>query len=56
MTDDLLAENSGCYRIAEGQCCRLAEDAPEAKAYTIAELTHLVLTEENPLMTLMMND
>ena len=56
VTDDLLAENNGCYRIAEGQCCRLAEDAPEAKAYTIAELTHLVLTEENPLMTLMMND
>ena len=56
VTDDLLTDNNGCYRIAGGQCYRLAEDAPEAKAYNIAELTHLVLTEENPLMTLMMND
>ena len=56
VTDDLLAENNGCYHIAEGRCRRLAEDMPEAKVCNIAELTHLVLTEENPLMTLMMND
>ena len=56
VTDALLAENNGCYRVAEGQCQRLADEVGEAKVYTIAELTHWVLTEENPLMTLMMND
>ena len=56
VTDALLAENNGCYRVAEGQCQRLADEVDEAKVYTIAELTHWVLTEENPLMTLMMND
>ena len=56
VADDLLAENNGCYRLEEGKCLRLAENVADAKACTIAELTHLVLAEENPLMTLMMND
>ena len=56
VADELLTENNGCYHLVAGRCQRLAEDAPEAKAYTIAELTRLVLAEENPLMTLMMND
>ena len=56
VTDALLTENNGCYRVAEGGCQRLADEVAEAKVYTIAELTHWVLTEENPLMTLMMND
>ena len=54
--DNELAENNGCYRLSQGQCERLAENNPEAKPYTIAELTHKLLSEENPLMTLMMND
>ena len=56
VTDDLLTENNGCYRLVGGECHRLADHATDAKACTIAELTHLVLAEENPLMTLMMND
>lgn len=56
VTDELLQENNGCYRLAEGQCRRLAETAPGAETYTVAQLTHRVLTEENPLMSLMMND
>jgi len=56
VTDELLQENNGCYRLAEGQCHRLAETAPGAETYTVAQLTHRVLTEENPLMSLMMND
>ena len=56
VTDDLLTENNGCYRLVGGECYRLADHATDAKACTIAEFTHLVLAEENPLMTLMMND
>ena len=56
ITDETLPENDGCYRIAQGQCTRLAEPCTEAEPLTIAQLTHRVLTEENPLMSLMMND
>ncbi len=56
VTDELLTENNGCYHICEGLCERLAEPCAEAESLTIAELTHRVLTEENPLMSLMMND
>ena len=56
VTDDQLTENTGHYRLTDGQCHRLTEPCPDAEAYTIAQLTHRVLTEENPLMSLMMND
>lgn len=54
--DELLTENNGCYHLIKGECHRLNENIAKAKTYTIAELTHMVLSEENPLMTLMMND
>ena len=56
VTDDLLTENNGCYHIYKGTCVRLSEPYAEAEPFTIAQLTHRVLTEENPLMSLMMND
>lgn len=56
VTDDQLTENTGYYHLTDGQCHRLTEPCPDAEAYTIAQLTHRVLTEENPLMSLMMND
>lgn len=56
VTDPLLTDNDGCYRIAGGRCERLAAPCDGAEPYTIAQLTHRVLTEENPLMSLMMND
>ena len=56
VTDTDLPENNGCYRVAEGTCERLEVPCTEAEQLTIAELTHRVLTEENPLMSLMMND
>ncbi len=56
ITDELLTENNGCYHIYKGICERLPEPSPEAEPLTIAELIHRVLTEENPLMSLMMND
>lgn len=56
VADPQLAENNGCYRVAEGGCQRLPDEGVEAEDYTIAGLTHRVLAEENPLMTLMMND
>ena len=56
ITDEVLQDNNGCYRIAQGECQRLAEPCPDAEQLTIAQLTHRVLTEENPLMSLMMND
>lgn len=56
VTDDLLTENNGCYHIYKGTCVRLAEPCADAEPFTIAQLTHRVLTEENPLMSLMMND
>ena len=56
VTDAELPENNGCYRVDEGTCERLEAPCDEAEQLTIAELTHRVLTEENPLMSLMMND
>ena len=56
VTDELLTENNGCYHIYKGACERLSEPCAEAEPFTIAQLTHRVLTEENPLMSLMMND
>ena len=56
ITDELLTENNGCYHIYKGICERLPEPSSEAEELTIAELTHRVLTEENPSMSLMMND
>ena len=56
VTDELLTENNGCYHIYKGICERLAVSCAEAEPLTIARLTHRVLTEENPLMSLMMND
>ena len=56
ITDELLAEKNGCYHIYKGICERLPEPSSEAEELTIGELTHRVLTEENPSMSLMMND
>ena len=56
VTDEQLTENNGYYRIVGGQCHRLAEECCDAEKCTIAQLTHRVLAEENPLMSLMMND
>lgn len=56
VTDELLTENNGHYRLEGGKCHRLTEPCAPAEAYTIAQLTHRLLTEENPLMSLMMND
>lgn len=56
VTDPLLVENNGCFSISEGQCCRLSSVLPDAEEHTIASLTDLLLAQENPLMTLMMND
>ena len=56
VTDDELSENNGCYHISGGACVRLSEPSAEAESLTIAQLTHKVLTEETPLMSLMMND
>ena len=56
VTDDLLTENNGCYHISHGACNRMEMPCTDAEQLTIAQLTHRVLTEENPLMSLMMND
>ncbi len=56
VTDDVLRENNGRYHIGGGVCMRMGEPSIEAKTLTIAQLAHRVLTEENPLMSLMMND
>ena len=56
VTDDELSENNGCYHISGGVCVRLSEPSADAELLTIAQLTHRVLAEENPLMSLMMND
>lgn len=56
VTDTLLTENNGCYRLEDGLCEHLPHVAPDAEAYTIDRLAHRLLTEENPLMSLMMND
>lgn len=56
VTDDELSDNNGRYHICGGVCKRLDEAAAYDETLTIAQLTHRVLTEENPLMSLMMND
>ena len=56
VADEHLPENNGCYRVADGKCERLVEPCTEAEKHSIAQLTHRVITEENPLMSLMMND
>ena len=56
VTDDELSGNNGCYHVCEGTCMRMSELLAGAELITIAQLTHRVLTEENPLMSLMMND
>ena len=56
VTDDELSVNNGRYHISGGVCQRMDEDSSYEETLTIAELTHRVLTEENPLMSLMMND
>ena len=56
ITDPLLTENNGCYELCDGQCKRLPEAPAEADRHTIATLTDLVFAQENPLMSLMMND
>lgn len=56
VTDNELSGNNGCYHISGGICMRMSELLAGAELLTIAQLTHRVLTEENPLMSLMMND
>lgn len=56
ITDELLVENNGCYQISNGQCERLVGSCGEGESLSVAQLAHKVLTEENPLMSLMMND
>ncbi len=56
VTDDELSDNNGCYHISGGVCMRMDGLLAEAEPLTIVQLTHRVLTEENPLMSLMMND
>lgn len=56
VTDDELSDNNGRYHICGGVCMRMDETAVYDENLSIAQLTHRVLTEENPLMSLMMND
>ena len=56
VTDDELSDNNGRYHISEGVCKRMDEAAAYDETLTITQLTHRVLTEENPSMSLMMND
>ena len=56
VTDNELSGNDGCFRIGGGVCIRMDDTSVEAESLTIAQLTHRVLAEENPLMSLMMND
>lgn len=56
VTDPLLTENDGYYRLAGGQCERLQTSVPEVQQHTIATLTDLLVAQENLMMTLMMND
>ena len=56
VTDDELSDNNGRYHICGGVCKRMDEPSAEAETLTITQLTHRVLTEENPSMSLMMND
>ena len=54
--DDELSVNNGCYYISGGACVHTHETSATADTITIAQLTHKVFAEENPLMSLMMND
>ena len=56
VTDDELSVNNERYHISGGVCQRMDEDSPYDETLTITQLTHRVLTEENPSMSLMMND
>ena len=56
ITDDELSDNNGRYHIGGGVCMRMDETAVYDENLSIAQLTHRVLTEENPSMSLMMND
>ena len=56
VTDNELSANNGCYHVCGGTCVRMDEFSVEAEQLTIAQLTHRVLTKENLLMSLMMND
>lgn len=56
VTDDELSVNNERYHISGGVCQRMDEASPYDETLTIAQLTHRVLTEESPLMSLMMND
>lgn len=56
LTDPAIPSNDGSYHITKGECIFLPERLPQTKEYSIATLSHTILTEENPLMTLMMND
>ena len=56
VTDDELSDNNGRYHICGGVCKRMDEAAAYDETLTITQLTHRVLTEENPSMSLMMND
>ncbi|MBQ1178026.1 MAG: GNAT family N-acetyltransferase [Bacteroidaceae bacterium] len=56
VTDDELSANNGCYHIGGGVCRRMDGAAPYDEALTIAQLTHRIVAEEGPVMSLMMND
>ena len=56
VTDDELSVNDGCYHVGGGVCRRMDGAAPHDEALTIAQLTHRVVAEEGPVMSLMMND
>lgn len=56
ITDPLLTENNGCYELRDGKCRRITLTPIEAERHSIATLTDLIFAQENPLMSLMMND
>ena len=56
VTDDELSANNGCYHVGGGVCRRMDGAAPHDEALTIAQLTHRIVAEEGPVMSLMMND
>lgn len=56
VTDDELLANNGCYHVGGGVCRRMDGAAPYDEALTIAQLTHRIVAEEGPVMSLMMND
>ncbi|MDR0755004.1 MAG: GNAT family N-acetyltransferase [Prevotellaceae bacterium] len=53
--DSVIAENSGCYRISNGECIKLPfENSHEA--WKIAQLTQFVFDGQTPYMSLMLNE